>query len=96
MWIMIAGGDENRNGIHLFQLLLQKLDRVWGHAIMLEEVARNQDKRCLLGNSTIENAAKGASNGFAFAVTEARGESRSGKAGVQVQIGSMDESDRGH
>lgn len=96
MGIVIAGGDEDRNGINPFQLLLQKLDRIRCRTVMLEKVPSNQNKRHLLSKRAVQDTPEGASNGLALAVSKPRWESGSRKAGIQVQIGSMYESDRGH
>jgi hypothetical protein len=89
--VVIPRGNEDPDPAERLELLLQELNRIRRDAIVLKKIAGDEDEIHGLAPGFLDYPAKGRPDRLALAVTQARGESRSGETGIQMHIGSMDE-----
>ena len=93
--IVIARRDKDRNRTQVLKLLLQKLDRVGGDVIVLIQIA-GDSTRSTASRRASSRIPEGAAYRLTFPVTEAGGETGGGKAGIEMDIRGVNETDGCH
>jgi hypothetical protein len=88
---VIARGNKDPDRAQRLELLLQELNGIGRDAIVLEKVSGNENQVYGLAPGFLENPAEGRPDRLALAVTQSRGESRSGETRIQMDIGRMNE-----